>query len=195
MKIKILILFMLIPSLGIAQRHFKGIDAVEFKTGSRIFGSTFDLSAGGAYSKYINYKSYYKIAFDVMTTDFFLYKDEIKSRSISYFLSGDYAYSFFAKERKHESFFLNAYGGLFIGVETFNLGKYRKANDFKYPYIEFDGSYKNRLVAGIEAGIEMEYFFSDRIGVIFNLKEMYSPFRKLSEWETVATAGIKYILM
>lgn len=195
MKIKILLsLFLALTLNATAQRHFKGIDAVEFRTGSRISGESFDVSFGAGYSKYLNFKSYYKIDFDLYTTSYFLYKEEIKDRSYGYLFSGSYFYNLINSDNKHNSLFFNIYGGVFAGLETFGIGKYKNRTDFRYPYIAVSDTYKNRLVAGLQAGIEVEYFLSERIGIVANLKEIYSPFRKLSEWETVITVGIKYIL-
>jgi hypothetical protein len=177
------------------QRHYKGVGALEVNTGSRLSGTRYDPVMNGYYSKYFNYRSYYKVGLEYFRTSVNIAgKHEEKMKDFS--LHGRYAYTLIAMPNMTGAtdLFFNVEGGAFIGLECFTgLGKYGDTSNI--PYVKFpDGFSKNQFVLGPSLTAEMEVFLMKNVGVILHISEYWTPFSKVEKWHTTAVIGLKFLI-
>ena len=52
---------------------------------------------------------------------------------------------------------------------------------------------KNYLIAGLQLGLEFEYFLSENIGIVLTGQEQWSPLSAIRKWHTQGTIGVRLI--
>lgn len=166
-----------------AQRHYAGVSALEFNYGMNMFGDC-DNNLSLSVSKYKNRTTYWKIGLNYFEKSFD-YKMENGSQEQSeivsvnrtarnYYLDGVY-YKTVASNLS--SLYFNLGLGVFTGVESY------KEDKDKYDYM---------LGPKLEA--ELEFFISGRMTLLGRVKQYWSPFSDINEWNTVWNVGIKFLL-
>lgn len=166
-----------------AQRHYAGVSALEFNYGMNMFGDC-DNNLSLSVSKYKNRTTYWKIGLNYFEKSFD-YKMENGSQEQSeivsvnrtarnYYLDGVY-YKTVASNLS--SLYFNLGLGVFTGVESY------KEDKDKYDYM---------LGPKLEA--ELEFFISGRMALLGRVKQYWSQFSDINEWNTVWNVGIKFLL-
>lgn len=111
----------------------------------------------------------------------------------------DYTFSFdYARTLKglynmnrNNDFFINLIGGAFIGLQRCaDFERFKQADSNPYIYTEYD---KNYLIAGLQLGVEFEYFLSENIGIVLTGQEQWSPLSAIRKWHTQGTIGVRLI--
>ena len=189
---QIFILALCILSLNTqAQRHSENSKGFEF-SGGFMDNTQFPPDDNGAfalnlsYSSYLSTKSYYKIGVNLNQKSY-LVEDNLTAPVMTYFLDSKYFYSVFSNGKK--SFFVNVGGGGFMGFE--NAKKLKEAYAERYYSTDLKN---NRFIYGLNAGVELECFFTSRFGMVANLGESVIFNSNLSKWHTYLLVGFKYLI-
>ncbi|MDR2909983.1 MAG: conjugal transfer protein TraO [Bacteroidales bacterium] len=175
---------------AVAQRHSENSKGFEF-SGGFMDNTKFPPGDNGAfalnlsYSSYISTKSYYKTGLD-MSEKSYTVEGDLTAPIMTYLVDGKYFYSILSNSQK--SFFVNIGGGGFLGFE--NVNKLKREYTSRY----YSTGLKNRFVYGLNAGIEIEYFFTSRFGIVASLSESKVFNSNLSSWHSYAQVGFKYLI-
>lgn len=166
-----------------AQRHYTGVSALELNYGMNMFGDC-DNNASIAVSKYRNRTTYWKIGLNYFEKSFDYVPENVPSEAElstainrtarNYYIDGMY---FKTVATNLSSLYFNLGLGVFTGVES-----YKEEKD-KYDYM---------LGPKIEA--ELEFFISGRMALLGRIKQYWSPFSDINEWNTVWNVGVKFLL-
>lgn len=189
MKMVILILLLFTGgSVTKAQRHYKGISALEASYGTNIFG-TADNFASLSFSKYIDRTTYWKAGLNYFEKSFdysdnstisqamdvapLIQGQSRKATAQNWLINGSYNRTIASNLK---SIYWNVGIGGFLGTEYTS----HPSKDYQF-------------IAGPEIGTELELFILPKLALTVGLKEMWSPL-SAKKWNTVWNAGLKILL-
>lgn len=181
MKKIILSLIIALPLCAFAQRHSKGISAIELNAGI-LPEAGCGATAGIGYSTYLSSKSILRFTAEYMKNNIKLYQDRFNVAD--YMLGADWQKTLLTNRN---NYFINIGGGIMTGYE--DIGSIKT----KYNENGLKNNMKSRFVFSPFISASAELFIINNTAVIFNFKKSYIPLSDVKNWNSTVSIGIKQL--